>query len=68
MEEKVCEFHKSGSICKCFLALLSWLDFLYMGLPESQIFLANYGKKGNSQNFSSVNDSRYTVSLQSMVN
>ena len=40
-----------------------------MRLPESrkfnrESFLANYGKEGNSRNFSSADDSHYTVDLQ----
>ena len=38
MEEKFSKFCKSGSIRECFLALLSWSEFLYMRLSESQKF------------------------------
>ena len=61
-EEKVCEFCKSGSICKCFLALFNLgQNFYIWDCLNRESFLANYGREGNLQNFSSADDSQYTV-------
>ena len=67
-KKKVCKFCESGSICKCFLALfkLSW-NFYILDCLNRERFLANYGKEGNLRNFSSVDDSQYTVSHQEVV-
>ena len=61
-KKKYANFANLEAFVNVFLHFLSQLEFLYMGLPESQkSFLANYGKEGNSQNFSYTDDSRYTV-------
>ena len=49
MEEKVREFHESGSIHECFLALFNLgQNFYKYNSLNHESFFANYGKEGNS--------------------
>ena len=49
-------FANLEAFANVFLHFLSRPEFLYMRLPE-----VNYSKEGNSRNFSSADNSRYTV-------
>ena len=60
-EEKVCE---SGRIRECFLELFNLSrNFYVLDCLNRKSFPTNYGKEGNSRNFSSTDDFRYTVFL-----
>ena len=60
---KICKFRESESNRECFLALFNLgRNFYIRDCLNRESFLANYGKEGNSRNFSSADDSRYTVS------
>ena len=62
VQEKVWEFCKSGSIRKCFI-FSPGLPSLKNGCPYCESFHMNYDKEGNSQNFSSMDNSQYTHSI-----